>query len=482
MASSVPARTRIEQMAQAGSPALLMGITLMIADLITLSLAVTCGFWVWSHINPSIPPLQSTMFLAVGLSIGALAFNGMYPGIGITAVEVIRRLCYSITLVYLVLTASMLLVKEWWINSRGGFLLAWALSLLLVPLGRWLVSNLLRSCDWWGVPVIILGAGKTASTVIRNLRANRVLGYRPVACLDDDPHKQGECLGVPVSGPLYEAEYLAGELQIRHAIVAMPGMSRDLLVKNLHHWSTVFPNILIVPDLFGVASLWIAPRDLGGVLGLEIRHNLLNPMNRWVKRAMDLTISSFILLFAAPFLALAAFWTLAVSPGDPFYVQEREGKHGALIRILKLRTMYPNAEGMLDEHLAGDPEALREWNQFCKLKKDPRVLPGIGTFLRTSSLDELPQLWNILKGDMSLVGPRPFPVYHNERFDAEFRKLRTEVKPGLTGLWQVSARSDGDLEVQASLDTYYIRNWSLWLDLYILIRTAITVLGRNGAY
>jgi lipopolysaccharide/colanic/teichoic acid biosynthesis glycosyltransferase len=239
---------------------------------------------------------------------------------------------------------------------------------------------------------------------------------------------------------------------------------------------------LIVPDLFGVASLWIAPRDLGGVLGLEIRHNLLNPMNRWVKRAMDLTISSFILLFAAPFLALAAFWTLAVSPGDPFYVQEREGKHGALIRILKLRTMYPNAEGMLDEHLAGDPEALREWNQFCKLKKDPRVLPGIGTFLRTSSLDELPQLWNILKGDMSLVGPRPFPVYHNERFDAEFRKLRTEVKPGLTGLWQVSARSDGDLEVQASLDTYYIRNWSLWLDLYILIRTAITVLGRNGAY
>ncbi|MGC2660722.1 MAG: undecaprenyl-phosphate galactose phosphotransferase WbaP [Bryobacteraceae bacterium] len=482
MASSVPARTRTEQVAQAGSPALFMGISLMIADLISLSLAVTCAFWVWSHINPAIPPLQGTMFLAVGISVGVLAFNGMYPGVGITAVEMIRRLCYSITLVYLVLTASMLLVKEWWIDSRGGFLLAWAFSLLLVPMGRWLCGVSLRRFHWWGVPVIILGAGKTATTVIRNLRVNRVLGYRPVACLDDDPLKHGECLGVPVSGALYEAEYLATELQVRHAIVAMPGMPRDLLVRNLHHWATIFPNILIVPNLFGVASLWIAPRDLGGVLGLEIRHNLLNPLNRWVKRAMDLAISSVILLFSAPFLLLAALWIRIVSPGKPFYMQEREGKRGAPIRILKLRTMHHNAEGMLDEHLSTHPEALSEWNQFCKLKDDPRVLPGIGTFLRTSSLDELPQLWNILKGDMSLVGPRPFPIYHNQRFDSEFRRLRTQVKPGLTGLWQVSARSDGDLEVQASLDTYYIRNWSLWLDLYILIRTAITVLGRNGAY
>jgi lipopolysaccharide/colanic/teichoic acid biosynthesis glycosyltransferase len=144
--------------------------------------------------------------------------------------------------------------------------------------------------------------------------------------------------------------------------------------------------------------------------------------------------------------------------------------------------MCPNAEETLERYLAGNPAASEEWARFCKLKRDPRVVPGIGSLLRKTSLDELPQLWNILRGEMSLVGPRPFPRYHNERFHPEFQSLRTQVAPGLTGLWQIAARSNGDLEVQRSLDIYYIRNWSPWLDLYILIRTIRTVLAREGAY
>jgi lipopolysaccharide/colanic/teichoic acid biosynthesis glycosyltransferase len=187
------------------------------------------------------------------------------------------------------------------------------------------------------------------------------------------------------------------------------------------------------------------------------------------------------MVIAAPLVALSAIWVKRVSPGSAFYAQEREGQGGSTIRVFKLRTMYPGAEQMLRDHLADDPSAREEWDRFCKLKSDPRILPGVGYFLRSTSLDELPQLWNVLKGEMSLVGPRPFPEYHNARFDDEFHSVRTQVKPGLTGLWQVSARSDGDIAVQESLDAYYIRNWSLWLDLYILVRTMRAVIAREGA-
>jgi lipopolysaccharide/colanic/teichoic acid biosynthesis glycosyltransferase len=192
-------------------------------------------------------------------------------------------------------------------------------------------------------------------------------------------------------------------------------------------------------------------------------------------------LAALALFVTAPLLAIAALWIKAVSPGPAVYMQEREGKQGHSIRVFKLRTMYPNAEEMLDRYLTQNLEASREWARFCKLKNDPRILPGIGSFLRKTSLDELPQLWNVLRGDMSLVGPRPFPRYHNQRFHPDFQALRLEVTPGLTGLWQVSARSNGDLDAQTSLDSYYIRNWSLWLDAYILVCTVRTVLAREGA-
>jgi lipopolysaccharide/colanic/teichoic acid biosynthesis glycosyltransferase len=218
------------------------------------------------------------------------------------------------------------------------------------------------------------------------------------------------------------------------------------------------------------------------MLGLEVRKNLLVPSNRFLKRLLDLAICVPAGVLSAPFIGLSALWIKIVSPGPAFFIQEREGKDGKRIRVYKLRTMHHNAVQVLQRYLAADPVETANWRRYYKLKRDPRVIRGIGWFLRRYSLDELPQLWNVLKGDMSLVGPRPFPEYHLENFSAEFRALRASVMPGVTGFWQVSARSDGDLQTQEAEDTYYIRNWSLWLDIYILLRTIRTFIMPNAAY
>lgn len=200
-----------------------------------------------------------------------------------------------------------------------------------------------------------------------------------------------------------------------------------------------------------------------------------------VKRSIDYLVVSVAAPIAAPLIALSVLAIKIVDPGSAFYWQERIGHHGKRTRILKLRTMYTDAQTRLEQYLLNNSDAKAEWQAFFKLRNDPRILPGVGHFLRRSSLDELPQLWNVLRGDMTLVGPRPFPPYHVSRFDPELQQKRASVVPGLTGLWQVEARSNGDLDTQKTLDLFYIDHRSLWLDLYILIETVPAVLSGKGA-
>jgi Undecaprenyl-phosphate galactose phosphotransferase WbaP len=416
---------------------------------------------------------------------------GLYPGYLLGPVERLRRRTLATLAVFGGLVAWDNIVERG-VLSRGVLLATFAFALILPPLAETVARNMLVRRKRWGIPVVVLGAGETGRAIARTLLREPHLGLKPVAFLDDRPDTWStQAEGVTVAGPLGLATDF--EPRAEAAIVALndlrqAGLAADDLGVLLQELN--FPRVIVVPDLAAMAGLWVTARDISGnlggggfgCLGLEIKKNLLLRRNTALKRFMDQAIALPLFLASLPVIAIAAVWIKFTGPGPVFYRQMREGFDGRRIPVWKLRTMHLEADRLLEEWLEAHPGDRVEWRRYFKLRVDPRVLPVIGKLLRRTSLDELPQLWSILKGEMSLVGPRPFPDYHLEQFASEFRSLRTRVLPGLTGLWQVSARSDGDVAMQQALDTYYIRNWSPWLDLYILARTVAAVLLARGAY
>jgi len=326
MAAPALAPIKHKRPSQAAWNPLAMGGALACVDFFTASFSVLLGFHFWALINPRIPAVGPAMLLAPLLTVAVFLRSGLYPGLGLTAVAQLRTVSNGLTLVYLFLTAAMFMTKDRLADSRGGFFLAWLFSLVLIPSGKWVLTRILMSWARWGVPVVIIGTGSVAQAVIASLRQNGILGYRPVACIGDDLRESASVHGVPVAGSLNDVESVAADYGAQHAIVAIPAMAPERLVLHMRRWSKVFPRVLIVPNLAGLASLWIEPRDLGGVLALEIQHNLLNPRNRIVKRAADIVISAFALLIGAPVIGIAALLIRWRSPGSPFYFQEREGK------------------------------------------------------------------------------------------------------------------------------------------------------------
>jgi Undecaprenyl-phosphate galactose phosphotransferase WbaP len=265
------------------------------------------------------------------------------------------------------------------------------------------------------------------------------------------------------------------------AILALPNIGRQRQLELLEGPLSHYRKVLVIPDLLEAPSLWIRPRDLNGILGLEITSNLTHPMAQIIKRLADILFVYITLPLWLPISAIlfAAIWI--EDRCNPFFLQTRIGQDGKTFRTWKFRTMVPNAEEVLRKSLLEDDAMRLEWETTYKLRNDPRITK-VGKFLRRSSLDELPQIINVLRGEMSLVGPRPLPQYHHLELPARVRDLRQRVLPGLTGLWQVSGRSDIGTEGMEQHDPYYVRNWSMWLDLVVLARTLRTVASRSGAY
>ena len=354
----------------------------------------------------------------------------------------------------------------------------WVCGAPAILLGRKLVRRIFRDQPWWGVPAVILGSGPAAKRLIRTLRRERA-GLRVVGILTDQVHDWEPELP-PILGDLDAAPALAKAGIAQYAIIAMPQRGREEIRRAIQEYCVGFRHVLLVPDLPGLCSLGIAAREIGGDLGLEVPQRLFQPSSQTVKRIVDVAGSALILTVLAPLFFLLALLTKLTSPGPIFFGHSRFGRNGSPFRALKFRTMFQNGDEILARHLKEHPDQLFEWRRDHKLKQDPRVT-AIGKWLRRYSIDELPQLWNVLRGDMSLVGPRPIVTAEINKYGSSYA-LYTRVLPGLTGLWQVSGRNNTTYEERVAFDEYYVRNWSVWLDTYILARTVKTVVTGDGAY
>lgn len=371
--------------------------------------------------------------------------------------------------------------------SRTALVISFVLGFFLLPLGRYLGKNLLARIGLWNDPVLIMGAGQTGIMIARSFQEDPYLGYRVIGFLDDDPAKKKK--GIIIDGERYrilggfrDAVRLIKKTGIKDVILAAPGVPGPELVDLSNRLKSYTHSLMVVPDLIGmsVASGHVDYLSDDRIVAYRTHNNLANPFNILVKRTFDMTVGIIIFMLLVPVLAIIALAIKLDSPGPVGFAHRRIGQKGEPFNCYKFRSMVSNAQIVLEDLLSRNPSLREEWNRDFKLKNDPRVT-RVGRFLRKTSLDELPQIFNVLKGEMSLVGPRPIVREEISKFDQYINEYYM-VLPGMTGLWGVSGRSDNDYEERVQLETWYVRNWSVWLDISLLFRTIGVVLGRKGAY
>ncbi|AYM89673.1 undecaprenyl-phosphate galactose phosphotransferase WbaP [Serratia sp. 3ACOL1] len=389
--------------------------------------------------------------------------------------EILRTL-----IIFAVLDLALVAFSKWQF-SRHVWFITWSLSLVLVPLARAITKRLLNKFGMWQKHTVIIGSGKNACDAYAALQSEEVLGFAICAFFSSSRQCEKELLSKPIicdeqelweqCDPEYTQFIVALEFD-EHAL-------RDEWLKKLAKHNcrsvSVIPTLRGVP-LYGTDMSFIFSHE---VMILRVNNNLAKRTSRFLKRSFDIIGSVSIIALLSPILGILTY-LVSKDGGNAIYGHERVGRGGVKFKCLKFRSMIMNSQEVLDQLLENDPDARAEWDKDFKLKDDPRIT-RVGKFIRKTSLDELPQLFNVLRGDMSLVGPRPIIEKELERYagDVDYYLM---AKPGMTGLWQVSGRNDVDYDTRVYFDAWYVKNWSLWNDIAILFKTINVVLKRDGAY
>jgi len=360
--------------------------------------------------------------------------------------------------------------------ARTIIILMFFFGIFFVSLFRYITKFLLVKLKLFGKRIAIIAMKGSINFIADTLNAVWYLGYNIVGYIGKKFSRKLNYLGT-----FSDLKIIKEKNKIDGIIIMEEGFSNKKLMEVTNICEDIFSDIKFVPDSFGIKTIGVHPEWINEVLIFSIPNNLLSPVNRILKRAFDFLFALILSVVLLPFFLIIGILIKLDSKGPIFLLQERIGYRGRIFKFLKFRTMYVNNEEILKRFLKENPKARKEWEKYQKIKGyDPRVT-RIGKFLRRFSLDELLQIFNVLLGDMSLVGPRPY-LPREKDIIGKYYSIFFKVKPGLTGLWQIRGRNELPFKTRLKLDEFYVRNWSFFFDLMIIFKTFKVVLTGKGAY
>ena len=455
---------------------LFAGLILMIFDAIAIMLCIGISFFIINLINPQFINFRSFVTYSVYLPLIIIVFYAaaLYPGIMISPDDEIRRLSICTFFSFMGIIVSIFIddnIQKYPVTLA--LLLAIPIAVFVLPIVRHGTRYLFSHFKNWGIPAVIYCTGNSGQELIKRMQLHPELGYRPALIINSSVKKEKTFSDIPIFPSSDALLSAVKKLKIKLAIICDYAEDIFDIVHSYRYTVSVSSeqNLLIS----GSPQL----RDIAGIVGFSSTHHLTQKRSRIVKRLIDLLLVFISLPLVLTICIIIAITVKSTSDGNVLYGHKRVGKDGKIFTCWKFRTMYKDADKQLAK-LLKNKKIRAEWEKEQKLKHDPRVT-NIGKFLRKTSLDELPQLLNILLGQMSFIGPRPITEDELEKYGNKSTYILS-VRPGLSGMWQTSGRSNTGYEDRVALDIFYIHNWSVWLDVWLIIKTLYVVVQGKGAY